>query len=265
MDQPTQATSEGRFKGRVALITGAARGIGFGVASRLAREGASIAIVDLDAEAAGQAASRLPLVGEARAIGVGADVTDATSVETVVMQTQEMLGGLHVLMNNAGVTRDNLLFKMTEDDWDVVMRVHLRGHFLMSRSAQKYMVAQGYGKIVNVSSVSALGARGQANYSAAKMAIQGLTRTLAIELSPRGVNVNAVAPGFIVSDMTDATAVRLGMAPDEFRKLCAEGTPVRRVGYPEDVAAAVSFLASDEASFVTGQTLYIDGGESLPK
>jgi 3-oxoacyl-[acyl-carrier protein] reductase len=172
----------------------------------------------------------------------------------------EELGGLHILVNNAGVTRDNLLFKMTEDDWDMVMNVHLRGSFLMSRAAQSHMVGQKYGKIVNLSSVSALGNRGQANYSAAKMGLQGFTRTLALELGPFGVNVNAIAPGFIVTDMTDDTARRVGMDPEDFRKAAAERNPVRRVGYPEDIAAAAAFLCSDEASYITGQTLYVDGG-----
>jgi 3-oxoacyl-[acyl-carrier protein] reductase len=166
-------------------------------------------------------------------------------------------------MNNAGITRDNLLFKMTEDDWDLVMNVHLKGAFLMSKAAQAHFVAQKYGKIVNVSSISALGNRGQANYSAAKMGIQGFTRTLAIELGPFGVNVNAIAPGFIATEMTDATAARLKLDVEEFRRLSAEQNPVKRVGYPEDIAAAAAFLASDEASYITGQTLYVDGGVSL--
>jgi 3-oxoacyl-[acyl-carrier protein] reductase len=161
------------------------------------------------------------------------------------------------------VTRDNLLFKMTEQDWDMVMDVHLKGSFLMSRAAQKHMVAAKYGKILNLSSVSALGNRGQANYSAAKMGLQGFTRTLAVELGPFGINVNAVAPGFIVTDMTDATARRVGVEPDQYRKAAAARSPVRRVGYPEDIAAAAAFLCSDEASYITGQTLYIDGGARI--
>ncbi len=153
------------------------------------------------------------------------------------------LGGIHILVNNAGITRDNLLFKMTEQDWDLVMGVHLKGAFLMTKAAQKHFVDQKYGKIVNLSSVSALGNRGQANYSAAKMGVQGFTRTLGIELGPFGINTNAVAPGFIATEMTDATAARLGLGVEEFRELNAKNNPVRRVGFPEDIAAAVTFLA----------------------
>jgi len=253
----------GRFDTRVAVITGAARGIGFGCATRLAEEGASVAVIDLDESAAAEAAAKLPLVGDARSIGIGADVSDAESVDAAVSRVVEELGGIHVLVNNAGVTRDNLLFKMTEEDWDLVMSVHLRGAFLMTRAAQKHFVEQKYGKILNLSSVSALGNRGQANYSAAKMGIQGFTRTLGIELGPFGINANAIAPGFIATEMTDATARRLKMEPDQLRAMNAEANPVRRIGHPEDIAAAAAFLCSDEASYITGQTLYVDGGAKL--
>jgi 3-oxoacyl-[acyl-carrier protein] reductase len=249
-----------RFTDRVVLVTGSARGIGAATARRFAQEGAAVAVVDLDEAAAAATAEGL---GAGAAIGIGCDVSDPDSVTAAVQRTVAELGGLHVLVNNAGVTRDNLLFKMSDDDWDTVMNVHLRGAFLCSRAAQRVFVPQKYGKIISLSSVSALGNRGQANYSAAKMGIQGLTRTLAIELGPFGVNANAVAPGFIVTDMTDETARRVGMEPQAFGAAAAAETPVRRVGLPEDIAAAIAFLASDEASFVTGQTLYVDGGRKL--
>jgi 3-oxoacyl-[acyl-carrier protein] reductase len=246
-----------RYEGRVAVVTGSARGIGAATAKRFADEGASVAVLDLDQDAAAATADGL---GAGQAIGVACNVADAASVDAAVGAVVEQLGRIDVLVNNAGVTRDNLLFKMTEDDWDAVMNVHLRGSFLMSRAAQKHMVAAKYGKILNLSSVSALGNRGQANYSAAKMGLQGFTRTLALELGPFGINVNAIAPGFIVTDMTDATARRVGMEPEAYREAAAAGTPVRRVGRPEDIAATAAFLCSDEASFITGQTLYVDGG-----
>jgi 3-oxoacyl-[acyl-carrier protein] reductase len=196
-------------------------------------------------------------------MGIGCNVADAASVDAAVARVVAELGGIHLLVNNAGITRDNLLFKMTEEDWDLVMGVHLKGAFLMSKAAQKHFVAQKYGKIVNLSSTSALGNRGQANYSAAKMGVQGFTRTLGIELGPFGINVNAIAPGFIATEMTDATAARLGVGVEEFREMAAAANPVRRVGYPEDIAAAAAFLCSDEASYITGQTLYVDGGVTL--
>jgi len=253
----------GRYDGRVAVISGAARGIGFGIATRLAEEGASVAIVDLDEAAASEAAGRLPLADGAKAIGIGANVSDGASVDAAIERVVAELGGIHVLVNNAGITRDNLLFKMTEDDWDLVMGVHLKGAFLMTKAAQKHFTEQKYGKVLNLSSVSALGNRGQANYSAAKAGVQGFTRTLGLELGPFGINVNAIAPGFIATEMTDATAARLKMDVEEFRRLNADANPVKRVGFPEDIAAAAAFLCSDEASYITGQTLYVDGGGKL--
>jgi 3-oxoacyl-[acyl-carrier protein] reductase len=250
----------GRFDGRVAVITGSARGIGAGTAKRFAEEGAAVAVLDLDE---GQAAATAASLGASKAVGIGCNVSDAASVEAAAARVLEELGGWHILVNNAGITRDNLLFKMTEDDWDSVMNVHLKGAFLMSKAVQSTFVEQKYGKILNLSSVSANGNRGQANYSAAKAGIQGFTRTLALELGRYNVNVNAIAPGFIATDMTDATAKRLGVDVDDFRKAAAESNPIKRVGAPEDIAAAAAFLCSDEASYITGQTLYVDGGAKI--
>ena len=249
----------GRYDGRTAIVTGAARGIGAGIAQRLASEGASVAVLDLDRAAAEETAAGLG----SGALGLACDVSDADAVEAAVTRVVEDLGGVDVLVNNAGITRDNLLFKMSEDDWDAVMSVHLKGAFLMSRAVQKHMVKATYGRILSLSSVSALGNRGQANYAAAKMGLQGFTRTLALELGPYGVTANAVAPGYIVTEMTDETARRLKMDVEEFRKLNADANPVKRVGYPEDIAAAAAFLCSDEASYITGQTLYVDGGAKI--
>ncbi|MCU1640199.1 MAG: L-2,3-butanediol dehydrogenase [Nocardia sp.] len=247
---------------KVAFVTGAARGIGAATAARLAADGFTVAIADLD-EAACKTAVDAIVADGGKAIAVACNVTDEASVDAAFERVAAELGSVDVLINNAGVLRDNLLFKMSVEDWDTVMSVHLRGAFLCSRAAQRYMVKQKSGKIVNTSSVSALGSRGQANYSAAKMGIQGFTRTLAIELGPYGINVNAVAPGFIVTDMTDATAARVGVDPEEFRTQAAAVTPLRRVGQPADIANVVSFLVSEDASFVTGQTIYVDGGRKL--
>jgi 3-oxoacyl-[acyl-carrier protein] reductase len=253
-----------RYAGRVVIVTGAARGIGAATAKRFASEGASVALLDLDEGAATETAAALAAGADGgKAIGVGCDVADAAAAERAVGRVVDELGKVDVLVNNAGITRDNLLFKMTEEDWDLVMGVHLKGAFLMSREVQKHMVAAKYGRILNLSSVSALGNRGQANYAAAKMGVQGFTRSLALELGQFGITVNAVAPGFIVTDMTDATARRVGMEPEAYREAAAAATPVRRVGYPEDIATAAAFLCSEEASFVTGQTLYVDGGAKI--
>jgi 3-oxoacyl-[acyl-carrier protein] reductase len=244
---------------KVAVVTGAGRGIGAATAARLAADGAAVAVLDLNARDIEETVAEL-VKGGAKAEGFVCDVADPTAVAETFEAIRNGLGPIGVLVNNAGVIRDNLLFKMSVDDWDTVMGVHLRGSFLCAREAQKSMVPQRWGKIVNLSSESALGARGQANYSAAKAGIQAFTKTLAIELGPFNINVNAVAPGFIETPMTHATTERMGIDFDEAKEEAAKGIPMRRIGRPEDVAAVISFLCSDDASYVAGQTLYVTGG-----
>ena len=251
----------GHLDGRVALVTGGARGIGAATALRLARDGADVALIDLDG--APETATSVADETGRRTGGLAAAVPDAELVAGAVDRVAEELGSLGILVNNAGVTRDNLLFKMSEDDWDTVMAVHLRGFFLATRAAQRHMVEARWGRIVSLSSVSALGNRGQLNYSAAKAGLQGATRSLAIELGPFGITANAVAPGFVVTDMTAALAERLGSTLERFTEERAAITPVRRAGTPADIAGVIAFLAGDDASFITGQTLYVDGGRRL--
>ena len=244
---------------RVAIVTGAARGIGAATARKLAADGLAVAALDLDASTCAGTVDAITAAG-GRAMALGADVSQADQVEAAVGKVAADLGPPAILVNNAGIIRDNLLFKMTEDDWDAVLGVHLRGAFLMSRAAQKHMVDQRYGRIVNLSSSSALGNRGQVNYSAAKAGMQGFTKTLAIELGPFGITANVVAPGFIVTDMTAATAARIGMSFEDFQAAAATQIPVRRVGQVEDVAYVISFLCSEGAGFVSGQVIYVAGG-----
>ena len=244
---------------KIAIVTGSARGIGAATARRLATDGMAVAVLDLDEGACAGTVKEIADAG-GRALAVGADVSQRDQVEAAVERVAGELGAPTVLVNNAGVIRDNLLFRMTDDDWDTVLGVHLRGAFLMSRAVQKYMVDQRYGRIVNLSSSSALGNRGQVNYSAAKAGMQGFTKTLAIELGPFGVTANAVAPGFIATDMTAATAARVGVEFEDFAKAAAERIPVRRVGQPADVANVISFLVSEGAGFVSGQVIYVAGG-----
>ncbi|GCE75173.1 3-oxoacyl-ACP reductase FabG [Cellulomonas biazotea] len=244
---------------RTALVTGAARGIGAATARRLARDGYRVAVLDLSEEAAEGTAAAIREDG-GDAVSVGADVADEDAVTTAVAHVAQTLGPPTVLVNNAGILRDNLLFRMTTADFDDVLRVHLRGAFLMSRAVQAHQVEARWGRVVNLSSTSALGNRGQANYAAAKAGMQGFTKTLAIELGPFGVTVNAVAPGFIETEMTRAVAERVGVPFEELLAAEAKAVPVRRVGQPDDIAAAVSFFASEEASFVSGQVLYVAGG-----
>ncbi|NYI04844.1 3-oxoacyl-ACP reductase FabG [Allostreptomyces psammosilenae] len=244
---------------RTAVVTGAARGIGAATAVRLAADGHAVAVLDLTEEAGAATVARIRDAG-GTALAVGADVRDAAQVEAAVGRVAEELGAPTILVNNAGVVRDNLLFKLSEDDWDTVIATHLRGAYLMSKAVQAHQTAAGWGRIVNLSSSSALGNRGQANYAAAKAGMQGFTKTLAIELGKFGVTVNAVAPGFIATDMTAATAARLGMDFEDFQKAAAETIPVRRVGRPEDVADLIGYLCDDRAGFVSGQVIYVAGG-----
>jgi 3-oxoacyl-[acyl-carrier protein] reductase len=244
---------------RVAVVTGAGRGIGAATAHRLASDGLAVGVLDLDEAAAKSTAEQIMAAG-GRSLAVAVDVSDAGQVEAALDRVATELGPPTVLVNNAGVTRDNLLFKLTEADWDTVMGVHLRGAFLMTRAVQKHMVEAGWGRIVNLSSTSALGNRGQANYSTAKAGLQGFTKTLAIELGKFGVTANAIAPGFIATEMTRATAERLGMSFEDFVAASAQQIPVGRVGQPEDIANLVSFLVSEGAGFVSGQVVYVAGG-----
>jgi 3-oxoacyl-[acyl-carrier protein] reductase len=249
----------GRLEGRVAFITGAGRGIGAATALRMAEEGAHVVLADIDTEGCKQVSAELDRLGS-EGLVVPCNVADSAMVQDAIDKAANHFGRLDILVNNAGVVRDNLLFKMSEDDWDTVMNVHLKGAFLCSRAAQKYMVQQKYGRIVSLSSTSALGNRGQANYSAAKAGLQGFTRTLAVELGQFGITVNAVAPGFIDTEMTRTTTRRMGFDPDERIAEAVKIIPVRRVGQPRDVANVICFLSSDEAGFVSGQVIYVAGG-----
>lgn len=243
----------------VAIVTGAARGIGAATARRLADDGLHVAVLDLDENSARATADAIS-VGGGVAVAAGADVSDGDAVTDAVALVTRELGPPTVLVNNAGITRDNLLFKMDTADWDAVMDVHLRGAFLMTRSVQKHMVDAEWGRIVNLSSTSALGNRGQANYSTAKAGLQGFTKTLAIELGRFGVTANCIAPGFIASDMTRATAERINVPWEQYLRDRAAAIPVQRAGTVADIAQAVSFFVDERSGFVSGQVLYVAGG-----
>jgi len=244
---------------KTAIVTGAARGIGAATAIKLASDGMAVAVLDLNEADCAATAKEIENAG-GRTLAVGADVSKTDQVRAAVDRVATELGEPTVLVNNAGIIRDNLLFKMTDEDWDAVINVHLRGAFLMTRAVQKYMTEHKWGRIVNLSSSSALGNRGQVNYSAAKAGLQGFTKTLAKELGKFGVTANSVAPGFIVTDMTAATAARIGMSFEDFQKAAATQIPVARVGRPADVANVISFLVSEGAGFVSGQVIYVAGG-----
>lgn len=244
---------------RIAIVTGAARGIGAATAERLARDGHAVAVLDLTAQSCAATVATIESAG-GRALPVGADVSDEAAVAAAFVTIERELGAPTILVNNAGIIRDNLLFKLPVSDWDAVMGVHLRGAFLMTKAAQAHMTKAGFGRIVNMSSSSALGNRGQSNYAAAKAGIQGFTKTLAIELGRFGITANSIAPGWIQTEMTAATAERLGVPFEEMLSQWAAQIPVARVGQPEDIANAVSFFVSDEAGFVSGQVLYVAGG-----
>jgi 3-oxoacyl-[acyl-carrier protein] reductase len=250
MTEPTQ---------RIAVVTGAARGIGAAVARRLAADGMAVAVLDLDEAACKTVVDEIESA-DGRALAVGVDVSDEAAVTRAVDRVAAELGAPAVLVNNAGILRDNLLFKMSVDDWDAVVNVHLRGSFLLARAVQAHMIEQRWGRIVNLSSTSALGNRGQANYAAAKAGLQGFTKTLALELGKFGVTANAVAPGFIETEMTAATAARMNIPFEEFKTAMAAQIPVARTGTPADVAHTVSFLVSEGAGFVSGQVIYVAGG-----
>lgn len=245
--------------GRVAIVTGGARGIGAAVAGRLSADGFGVAVLDLDEDACAPVVRGITEAG-GKALAVGVDVADEKAVQDAVARVAEQLGAPTVLVNNAGITRDNLLFKMSVDEWDSVIGVHLRGSFLMTRAVQRYMTEAGWGRVVSLSSTSALGNRGQVNYAAAKAGLQGFTKTLAIELGKFGVTANAIAPGFIETDMTVATAARMGVEFEQLKKAAVTQIPVGRTGTPDDIAHAVSFLVSEGAGFVSGQVLYVAGG-----
>lgn len=241
------------LKGQVAIVTGAAQNIGRAIALDLANQGAEICVLDINVEEA-EATARDITAGGSRAVAYRVDVSGFEEVAALVPKVLETFQSVDVLVNNAGITRDNLLVRMSEDEWDAVIEVNLKGAFNCSRAFCRPMIKQRRGRIISVASVIGLtGNTGQANYAASKAGLIGLTKSMARELAPRGITVNAVAPGFVDTAMTQALSERV-------REELLSRVPIRRLGRPEDVAAAVSFLASERAAYITGQVLNVDGG-----
>ncbi|MDI3534842.1 MAG: 3-oxoacyl-[acyl-carrier protein] reductase [Thermosediminibacterales bacterium] len=245
-----------RLKDKVALITGAGRGIGEATALKFAKEGAKVVVCDIQLESAEQTAQKIKELG-GEAVAVKVDVTKRDEVDGLIQKAIDEFGRLDILVNNAGITADAKFLKMAEEDFDKVVAVNLKGVYLCGQAAAKVMVKQGSGVILNASSVVGLyGNFGQTNYAATKFGVIGMTKTWAKELSPKGVRVNAVAPGFILTPMTEKM-------PEKVLNMMKDKAPIKRLGTPEDVANAYAFLASDEASFITGAVLSVDGGVVL--
>ncbi len=244
---------------RVGVVTGAAQGIGAAIATRLAADGLDVAVVDLNAAACASTVAAIEGHGR-RALAVAADIADEQAVTAAIEAITAQLGPPEVLVNNAGVLREALLGKMSAVDWDLVMSVNLRGAFLMSRAVEGPMRGNRWGRIVNLSSTAAIGDFGRSHYAAAKAGVIGFTKSLALELGKFNITVNAVAPGFTVTEMTRGVAERVGMDFDEMVAEMAARTAVRRAGAPEDIANAVSFFVDERSSFVSGQVLYVAGG-----
>ena len=243
-----------RFENQVAIVTGAGRGIGHAIALRLAQEGARVASVSRSEENAKKTADEINAARSDSAKAYAVDVADHAAVQKIGAQILKDFGRVDVLVNNAGVTRDGLSMRMSMEDWDTVLDTNLKGAFNFSQAVMRSMIKQRSGRIINISSVSGLtGNAGQANYAASKAGLIGLTKTLARELASRGITANAVAPGFVVTDMTDALS-------EEVKQTIMSKIPLAKLGQPDDIAAAVAFLASPEANYITGQVLTVDGG-----
>lgn len=254
-EAPRPSPVPGRLGGHAAFVTGSARGLGRAIAERLAAEGAGVAVADIDLPAAEEAATQLRDAG-GRALAVQADVRDAASIEAAMQRARQQLGGvLDILVNNAGVVRDGRLESMSDEDWDTVLDIDLRGYFVCARAALPHLRERGWGRIVNISSRAYLGNPGQANYSAAKAGVVGMTRALSMELARDGITVNAVAPGAI-----DTALIRNHPRAEEIIERALKVQPIKRLGTPEDVAAAVAFLCSDDAGFVSGDVIHVSGG-----